>query len=281
MYPLIQARVMNDPWAVVPEVHDAVVRAAFGDRNVSQPAFNASAPFTPVAIAAGLMPPSESGSRLWTRGKLGVIPVQGIIGSHLSNIEMMCGGYSVEQLSNDLDRAGSSGLKNIVLKFHSPGGTVTGVPEVAKLFAKLGQEKTTYAFTDGQSASAAYWIMSQAKHIYMTESAQVGSIGVFVAVVDHSKALASRGVSVNVVADGKYKAMGYPGTSLTEDQLKLLEEGVMTISRQFKTTVTSARRGVTPESMQGQMFRGPEALKANLADSLVTSFKSLIPSLSD
>jgi dienelactone hydrolase len=52
-------------------------------------------------------------------------------------------------------------------------------------------------------ASAAYWIASQARAIYATPSAQVGSIGVVQAVVDRSAAINAAGIKVEVFSVGK------------------------------------------------------------------------------
>jgi ClpP class serine protease len=103
------------------------------------------------------------------------------------------------------------------LDIDSPGGTVAGTPELAAAVSALDQKKPVYAFSSGLMASAAYWIASQARAIYATPSAQVGSIGVVQAVVDRSAAINAAGIKVEVFSVGKYKAMGAPGTPLTDD----------------------------------------------------------------
>ena len=53
-------------------------------------------------------------------------------------------------------------VQAVFLDVDSPGGTVNGTPELAALVADVSKAKYTYAFTDGQMCSAAYWIASQA-----------------------------------------------------------------------------------------------------------------------
>ncbi len=80
-------------------------------------------------------------------------------------------------------------IKAVFLDIDSPGGTVAGTPELAAAVASLNERKPVYAFSSGLMCSAAYWIASQARAIYATPSAQVGSIGVVQAVIDNSAAL--------------------------------------------------------------------------------------------
>lgn len=75
-----------------------------------------------------------------------------------------------------------------ILDFDIPGGVVTGVPELAAFTRGAAEEKPIYAFTGGQSCSAAYWLASACSKVFCTESADVGSIGVYVALVDETDA---------------------------------------------------------------------------------------------
>ena len=114
-------------------------------------------------------------------------------------------------------------IKAVFLDIDSPGGTVAGTPELAAAVASINERKPVYAFSSGLMCSAAYWIASQARAIYATPSARVGSIGVVQAVIDNTAALDARGIKVEVFAVGKYKAMGAPGTPLTDDHRELIQ----------------------------------------------------------
>jgi ClpP class serine protease len=114
-------------------------------------------------------------------------------------------------------------------------------------------------------ASAAYWIASQARAIYATPSAQVGSIGVVQAVVDSSAAIDKAGIKVEVFSVGKYKAMGAPGTALTDDQRELIQSNLAEIAAEFHDAVLSRGRAIPAEAMEGQTFSGKQAQRHNLA----------------
>lgn len=156
-------------------------------------------------------------------------------------------------------------VKAVMLDIDSPGGTVLGTPELAAAVATLNESKPVYAFSSGLMCSAAYWIASQARAVYATPSAQVGSIGVVQAVVDNSTALENRGLKVEVFSVGKYKAMGAPGTSLTDDQRELIRSNLTEVARDFHAAVLSRGRAIPSEAMEGQTFSGRQAQRHNLA----------------
>lgn len=113
--------------------------------------------------------------------------------------------------------------------------------------------------------SAAYWVASQARAIYATPSAQVGSIGVVQAVIDNSAAIEKAGIKVEVFSVGKYKAMGAPGTPLTDDQRELISSNLAEIAGEFHTAVLAKGRAIPAEAMEGQTFSGRQAQRHNLA----------------
>jgi ClpP class serine protease len=129
----------------------------------------------------------------------------------------------------------------------------------------LNESKPVYAFTSGLMCSAAYWIASQARAIYATPSAQVGSIGVVQAVIDNTAALDKAGLRVEVFSVGKYKAMGAPGTPLTDDQRELIQSNLAEIAKEFHDAVLSRGRAIPAEAMEGQTFSGKQAQRHNLA----------------
>lgn len=156
-------------------------------------------------------------------------------------------------------------VRAIFLDIDSPGGTVAGTPELANAVAALDTKKPVYAFSSGLMCSAAYWIASQARAIYATPSARVGSIGVVQAVIDDSARLHAAGSKVEVFSVGKYKAMGAPGTPLTDDQRELISSNLAEIAGEFHAAVLAKGRAIPAEAMEGQTFSGKQAQRQNLA----------------
>jgi signal peptide peptidase SppA len=179
---------------------------------------------------------------------------------------VLMGATDSEEIGEALrEAAGRNDIKAVFLDIDSPGGTVAGTPELAAAVASLDKKKPVYAFSSGLMASAAYWIASQARAIYATPSAQVGSIGVVQAVVDRSAAINAAGIKVEVFSVGKYKAMGAPGTPLTDDQRELIQSNLSEIAGEFHAAVLAKGRAIPPEAMEGQTFSGRQAQRHNLA----------------
>ena len=176
------------------------------------------------------------------------------------------GATSSEEIGAALREAGSrDDIKAVFLNIDSPGGTVAGTPELAAAVASVNAQKPVYAFSSGLMCSAAYWVASQARAIYATPSAQVGSIGVVQAVIDNSAALDKAGIKVEVFSVGKYKAMGAPGTPLTDDQRELISSNLAEIAGEFHAAVLAKGRAIPAEAMEGQTFSGKQAQRHNLA----------------
>jgi len=179
---------------------------------------------------------------------------------------VLMGATDSEEIGSAIQEAASRpDIKAVFLDIDSPGGTVAGTPELAAAVSALDKKKPVYAFSSGLMASAAYWIASQARAIYATPSAQVGSIGVVQAVVDRSAAINAAGIKVEVFSVGKYKAMGAPGTPLTDDQRELIQSNLAEIAAEFHDAVLSRGRAIPAEAMEGQTFSGKQAQRHNLA----------------
>jgi signal peptide peptidase SppA len=198
---------------------------------------------------------------------IGVVSIEGpILRKPDLFARVFLGATSSEDIGDALREAGERpDIKAVFLEIDSPGGTVAGTPELAAAVASLNARKPVYAFSSGLMCSAAYWVASQARAIYATPSAQVGSIGVVQAVVDNSAAIEKAGIKVEMFSVGKYKAMGAPGTPLTDEQRELISSNLAEIAGEFHTAVLAKGRAIPAEAMEGQTFSGRQAQRHNLA----------------
>lgn len=218
--------------------------------------------------------PDEAGAYV-TTGRTAIIPVNGVLVGHASDIPASSCGCGLDEVAQMVDVAvADPGISKIVFNFNSPGGGVTGVPELGRKIAGI-VSKETVAFTDSECCSGALWLASQCQHFYSTESASVGSIGVWCAYVDMSRKLERDGQNVQEFSAGKYKTMGAPWKALTKEEGAMIQAGVDKIYGQFKDAVNN-RRQVADEFMQGQIFDGEEAISAGLVDGLVDSIDDVI-----
>lgn len=193
-------------------------------------------------------------------GSVAVIPVKGIIGKNVSALDKLCGCVDVDDVSAWVDEvAQDPEITTVLFEHNSPGGTVTGVPELAAKIRALGSIKNTISYTETDCHSASYYLASQSNQFLATESSEIGSIGVYMAVADYTEAYAMEGIKMNVIKSGKFKGMGIEGTSLTNDQEDFLQKDVIETHDTFKKDVKKVRSMVKDEDMEGQSFSGKKA----------------------
>ena len=210
---------------------------------------------------------------------IGVIPVVGVIGKGLSPLEKMMGAADVNDIGDAIDAmAANPEVEKVAFQIASPGGTVTGVEELANKVRSLSLAKPTLAYTDSEMASAAYWIASAADRVISSPSATVGSIGVYLAIPDYSKAAEMAGIKMVVIKSGKFKGAGIEGTSLNADQVENLQASVDSIHADFKAAVSMKRKMVKADAMEGQTFSGKQAAQQGLVTGLADSFNEALRS---
>ncbi len=205
----------------------------------------------------------------------GVIPIAGVIGKGLSPLEKMTGAVDVSDISETIDDyAMNPQVTRIAFQVSSPGGTVTGVEELANKVRNIA--KPTMSYSDTEMASAAYWIAAAADKVVASPSSTIGSVGVYMVVADYSEAAKAEGIKMIVIKAGQHKAIGVPGAEVTEDQQDHLQEGVDEIWGDFKAAVLKTRKMVKAEDMEGQVFSGKQAAQRNLVTGLADSFNEAV-----
>jgi signal peptide peptidase SppA len=209
-----------------------------------------------------------------SRGKVGVIPVHGPIDQRMSSELMKLGGTSTEEVAAALDALlADSQVEAIVLHVDSPGGHIYGVEELSdRIFAARGRKKI-YAAADSMAASAGYWIASAAETLIVTPGGDVGSVGVYAAHVDQSKALEAEGLTVSLVSAGKYKTELSPYGPLAEEARGHLQEMVDTTYTKF-TAALKRNRGVSLEAVrkdfgEGRLVPAAKAVASKMADRIM------------
>ena len=250
-----------EPWLILPSAHAAIEALLDAKIAESAEAFFAARPES--GFWGDVMPKME------VNGGIAEIPVIGTIGKGLGSFEKSCGATGVEDVLGDINEAlGRRDVRGILLNIDSPGGTTTGVPELAGAVARACEQKPVVAFTDGMMASAAYWLGSQANLVIGSRSANVGSVGVYIPWTDMTKRAEMLGLKVEATKnkEGTYKAMGLPGTALTDAQREHLQQRADEIFSMFKGDILARRPGVKAEAMRGQTLLAAAARASGLID---------------
>lgn len=200
---------------------------------------------------------------------IAVINIYGPLLQHASLLDKSCGACSYQDIVESLaECADARDVEKVFLNIDSPGGQHCGMIECAERVARFALEKEIYAFGDSLIASAAYGLAAGCTGIFGTKSGSYGSIGSIIAFLDRSKAYEEMGLKPVVLASGKFKGTGYPGTSLTPEQNDYLMALVIGAADQFKTHVLHHRE-ISAEHMEGQIIDGEDAQAAGLLDEIV------------
>lgn len=205
-----------------------------------------------------------------------VIPVIGPISKRMNMFSRISGGTSTELLGKAFDEAMESKASAVLFHMDSPGGSVSGVPELAsKIFsARQTSEKPIIALADGLMASAAYWIGSQCDQVYATEASPVGSIGVYARLVSSERAEKNEGYDAMVIRSHELKGIG--AGPITPNQENALRAQVSQYFDMFKTAVMRSRPMMDMEKVAtGLTFVGSQALNLGLIDAVSTLEKLL------
>jgi signal peptide peptidase SppA len=259
MLPLIANKIYNDAWCITREAHQSIQRV-----------FEAY-------CAGENMPLSEDrkeGEEVKVLSSIAIVEARGVIGKHLSSLEMACGGLSVDALVGTLNELVlNDDIDAIIINFNSPGGVSTGVFEAGRAIKDLSYEKPIFAFSETQCASAGYWLASQCSSFFATQSSKIGSVGVYIAIMDDSMKREKDGYKLELFKSGKYKALGL--REFTEEDRDMLQASVNKLHNLFKAEVT-ADRDIDEQYLEGQCFDGDDAAKYGLVDHLVMDIREVI-----
>ncbi|MBI4636113.1 MAG: S49 family peptidase [Candidatus Rokubacteria bacterium] len=270
MYKRILSYVLRTPWAVEPEMlaelaailAPRVAGVRLSDEEIAQRVHAAQAR----AAARG------AGARV---GVVAVMPIIGLLLSRAGALEQVSGAMSVQDLALRFKAlVADDAVGAIVLDIDSPGGEVGGIAEFADQIFEGRARKPIVAVANPLMASAAYWIGASASALLASPSALVGSIGVYAAHEDVSKALEAAGIAVTLVAAGKDKTLGNPFEPLSPDGRAYIQDRVNEFYDLFVRAVARGRgtsQKTVREGMgQGRVVTAAEAVTLGMADSVGT-----------
>ncbi|NBW52184.1 MAG: signal peptide peptidase SppA, partial [Betaproteobacteria bacterium] len=162
----------------------------------------------------------------------------------------------------------------LVIHIDSPGGSVYGVAELADEIVSARAKKPVVAIANSLAASAAYWIGCSASEFYVTPGGEVGSIGVWQAHQDYSKAMDEAGVKTTLISAGKFKVEGNPYAPLDEEAQGFMQSRVDDYYAAFTKAVAKGR-GVPISQVrdgmgQGRVLGADAALASSMVDGIAT-----------
>ena len=205
---------------------------------------------------------------------VGVINIEGALS--YKPIYGMCGavGCSYESIIEDAESLIESGAKTIILNIDSGGGEGYGCFETANQLRALCDENEVYliAYNDGCVASAAYGIACAADEVVSNPSAETGSIGVLIALINDSKALEQEGYSRSFITAGASKIPFAEDGTWREGFLQDLQDKVDSLYTDFVNHVAkyTAIDAKVIRDTEAKMFSAKDALSLGLVNSVMT-----------
>ena len=217
--------------------------------------------------AVGFEVPETADAVMQVVEGVAVIPIQGVLDKHANAMAQQSGATGLSDIEGMLTKAMlDDSVEGILLDVNSPGGSVTGIPELAKKIAAAATVKPVVAFTDTMAASAAYWLIAGSSAIVASESANIGSIGVYMAFHDTSRANEMAGIKTILIKAGKFKAAGMDGIEPTGEQIDMMQESVDKIAGWFNGFVAQHRSAMPASAREGQTFFGIDAVAIDMID---------------
>ena len=193
------------------------------------------------------------------RGKVGIIPIEGIIGDS---------GELVEQINEFAD---DRRIKAVVLRIDSPGGGVAPSQEIYQAVRELKKKKKVVASMGSVAASGGYLIAVAADRIVANPGSITGSISTVMHYANVEELLKKVGVRSSVVKSGKFKDIGSPAREMTAEEMLLIQAIVDDIYDQFVRTIAENRKLPLQrifELADGRIFSGRQAKDLGLVDEL-------------
>ena len=211
---------------------------------------------------------------------IAVIPVLGTLVRRSSYLGAASGLTSYHEIEAMAEQAFADPMvKAVLLEIDSSGGEAGGVFDLAQRLRTLAQTsgKPLWAIADEAALSAAYAIAAAADRIWLTRTAEVGSIGVVAVHVDESVADAKAGLNYAFLHAGTHKVDGHPHAPLPAPVAADIQTDIEQLHDQFIALVAGFRR-LTPEvvrATEARVYRGEAAIQAGLADQIGTRAEAI------
>jgi protease-4 len=206
---------------------------------------------------------------------LAVIEAAGEIvdGTAKGDIFNTSAGIASDDLSEAIRQAARApGIKAIVLRVDSPGGSVTASDQILDAVKKAqAKGKPVVVSMGGLGASGGYYISASANKIVAQPGTLTGSIGVLTGKVSLGKSLNLVGAELDEVASGKNTMMDSTTHPYTPEQWALLNHQADVIYDDFLHKVAAGRK-LPFEQVQavakGRVWTGADAKTRGLVDGL-------------
>ena len=271
---LLLSEFLTTPWALMPErlqtMAGVLTRWSAGEPPTDETMFQIQSERV-LRDTRKQMAAANAGSGI------AVLPLYGVVTQRGNMVDDISGpgSTSTQQFTSALRQVlADDTVGQILIDIDSPGGSVYGVAELASEIVKARAQKPVVAVANSLAASAAYWIGCSASEFYVTPGGEVGSIGVWQAHFDYSKALEEEGVKTTLISAGKFKVEGNPYVPLDPEAQAFMQSRVDDYYNAFIQAV-AVGRGVTVDVVrnglgEGRVLGADAALAQRMVDGIAS-----------
>ncbi|MEI8388648.1 MAG: signal peptide peptidase SppA [bacterium] len=197
--------------------------------------------------------------------RIALIKLEGII---------LDSGYlsSSSKIIESLKNVKTLGIKTIVLRINSPGGTVGASQEIYTEIKKLQKDGTKVVVSLGDvAASGGLYVAVAGDKIVSNPGTVTGSIGVIIKSSVIKDLYKKIGIEHQIVKSGPYKDILSQTRFFTEEEKTILQELIDVTYNQFVKTI-SENRNIDIEEVKkfadGRIFTGAQAKEYGIVDSI-------------
>ena len=197
--------------------------------------------------------------------RIALIKLEGII---------LDSGYlsSSSKIIESLKNVKTLGIKTIVLRINSPGGTVGASQEIYTEIKKLQKDGTKVVVSLGDvAASGGLYVAVAGDKIVSNPGTVTGSIGVIIKSSVIKDLYKKIGIEHQIVKSGPYKDILSQTRFFTDEEKTILQELIDVTYNQFIKTI-SENRNIDIEEVKkfadGRIFTGDQAKEYGIVDSI-------------
>lgn len=211
---------------------------------------------------------------------IAVIPIYGALSHRSQGIySWLFGRTATYQAVRDQFRTAMAddSIDGVVFEIDSPGGEAAGCFDLVDEIYNARDAKPIIAIANETALSGAYAIASAADKVYLSRTAQVGSIGVIALHIDQSEADQKQGLKYTPIFAGERKNDFSPHEPLSKEAYVVGKKEVDQIYDLFVQTV-ARNRNVSEKAIretEAAKYSGEDAVNIGLADG-VRSFDQAI-----
>ncbi len=193
------------------------------------------------------------------KDKVGIVDVKGVITDS----------EKVVKTIRDFER--DPGIKALVVRIDSPGGSVGASQEIYEEIKRADKQKPVVASLASIAASGGYYASLGARYIISNPGTVTGSIGVIMRIPNIQKLMEKLGIETTVIKSGRLKDMGSMTREPTPEEEAVLKGVMDDVHVQFIEAVAMARKLPEDKVRQladGRIFSGRQAMELGLVDQL-------------